>query len=220
MTALRIATWNVHGLRAGIETVAAVVRAEAPDVLLVQESGSRRGLRAMAEATGLTAASDPVVFPRRRVRNAVLVRPTLEVGSHRLLRLRAGSWFAPRGVLIARLPGLTVASVHLGLRRDERRRHAEQLLHVLPRPDQQVVVGGDLNAHPDDPATRTLASSYPDVWAAASGGRGLTMPAAAPTARIDYLFASPRIRVRRAWLAGTPTASDHLLVVADLELSG
>lgn len=220
MTRIRLATWNVHGLRAGVEAVAARIHEEVPDLLLVQESGSRRDLRALAEATGLTVASDPVVFPRRRVRNAVLLRPALGLRSHRLIRFDGASWFAPRGALIAKLHGLTAVSLHLGLGSGERRRHAEQLLRTLGEMRGPTVVGGDLNAHPDDPATDALSSRYGDVWAAVGEGAGLTIPAAGPTARIDYLLVGPGVRALRAWTAGDGRLSDHLMVVADLELPG
>jgi endonuclease/exonuclease/phosphatase family metal-dependent hydrolase len=216
VTELRIATWNVHGLRAGVEAIAVPVRAEHPDVLLVQESGSRRRLGELAAAIGMEVASDPVVFPRRRVRNAVLVRPPLALGRHRLMRFRGGSWFSPRGALIAEVDGITVASLHLGLERSERRDHVDQLLEAVGR-DPKAVIGGDLNAHPDDPAAAAIAETYPDVWTAGGEGPGLTMPSDRPEARIDAIFAGVAVRALRARTVAT-AASDHLMVVADLEL--
>ena len=35
---IRVATWNVHGLRAGAEAVARVIRDEAVDIVLLQET--------------------------------------------------------------------------------------------------------------------------------------------------------------------------------------
>ena len=87
-----------------------------------------------------------------------------------------------------------------------------------------MVIGGDLNATPDERAMRWLADRYWDVWAAvaprhAAGGSGGTFPALDPSARIDYLFASAGLRVTSA---GVPVraaeASDHLPVVAELEV--
>lgn len=219
MRRLRVGTWNVHGLRGGVEAVAEVVRREGIQILLVQESGPRRALRALGDALGMAVASDSTVWPRRRVRNAVLARPEMGLRSHRLVRFADGTWLAPRGALLAGLDGLTAVSVHLGLSSAERRSHASQLLAALPG-DDAVLVGGDLNAHPDDPATILLAERCPDVWPIAGEGSGLTMPASAPTARIDYLLASPDLRPVRAWTAGDATASDHLLVVAELEVPG
>jgi endonuclease/exonuclease/phosphatase family metal-dependent hydrolase len=216
VTSLRIATWNLHGLRAGVEAVAEAVRAEWPDVLLVQESGPRRRLSALGAALGMTMATDPIVFPRRRVRNAVLVLPPLRLRSHRLMRFHGGSWFAPRGAMIAKLDRLTVVSLHLGLRRSERLAHVRQLLDAMGR-DPKAVIGGDLNAHPDDPAALAIAEAHPDLWVEVGEGPGLTMPAQRPTARIDAIFGGPSVRAIRAWTAA-PHGSDHLMVVVDVGL--
>jgi endonuclease/exonuclease/phosphatase family metal-dependent hydrolase len=216
MSSLRIATWNVHGLRAGVEAVGEAVRAERPDILLVQESGPRRRLSALGESLGMTVATDPIVFPRRRIRNAVLVTPQLELRSHRLMRFEGGPWLAPRGAMIAKVDGLTVVSLHLGLKRSERLAHVRQLLDPLGR-DPKVVIAGDLNAHPDDPSAVAIADGYPDVWGAVGEGPGLTMPAVRPTARIDAIFAGSAVRPIRAWTAASHV-SDHLMLVADVSV--
>ena len=80
-----------------------------------------------------------------------------------------------------------------------------------------MVVGGDLNAHPDDASPARIAASYPDVWANVGEGGGSTYPASEATARIDYLFAGPRVQPLRAWTVGGEV-SDHLMVVADLQI--
>jgi len=100
----RVATWNVHGLRGGVGAVAEVVRAEAVDLLLMQESGPRRRLRELGEALAWSVAADPPAFPRRRVQNAVLVRPALaDHVRSRLIRFQVASPVHPRGVLLAEL---------------------------------------------------------------------------------------------------------------------
>jgi endonuclease/exonuclease/phosphatase family metal-dependent hydrolase len=214
---MRVATWNVHGIRAGAEAVAAVVRDQAVDILLLQESGPRRRLRALGAALGMVVCGDPPAFPRRRIQNAVLVRPTPGVRTRRLVRFDAGSVLHPRGALIVGLDDLTAVSVHLGLRGTERGRHVERLLEILRGIDEAVVIGADLNAHPEDAGPARIAASYQDVWTRAGDGEGRTLPSHTPTARIDYLFASPAAQPLRAWTAGG-TASDHLMVVADLRL--
>jgi endonuclease/exonuclease/phosphatase family metal-dependent hydrolase len=223
--AIRVATWNVHGLRAGTEAVARVIRDEAVDILLLQESGPRRGLRALGAALGMVVYSDPSSFPRRRVQNAVLARPPWEVRSHRLVRFHGGSLVHPRGAVIARLEGITAVSVHLGLVGAERGRHVEQLLEILRGIDEPIVVGGDLNAHPEDAVTATIAAVLPDVWTRVGGsvgrdlgqGHGRTFPSSVPTARIDYLFTGRAFRPLRVWTSGG-TLSDHLMVIADLQV--
>lgn len=220
---IRVATWNVHGLRAGVETVAKVVRGERVDVLLLQESGPRRRLRALGATLGMVACGDPPAFPRRRIQNAALVRPPREVRSHRLVRFDTGSPVHPRGALIARLNDVTTVSVHLGLESAERGRQVTQLLEILRGIDEPVVIGGDLNARPEDASPARIAASYPDAWTHVDGGEGQdpgwTFPSDMPSARIDLLLASAAIQPLRAWTIGG-TASDHLMVVADLSLGG
>ena len=218
MSAIRAATWNVRGLRAGVDAVAAVIREQEVDVLLVQESGPRRRLRSLGATLGMEVAVDPFAFPRRRAKDAVLVPPTRPIRSHRQIRFRGGSLLYPRGALIARLDDFTAVSVHLGLNGAERRDHVTQLLAALRDEPHPVLLGGDLNALPWDPATSAIAHTYPDAWAAVGAGDGPTMPAVDPTARIDFLFAEPTVRPLRVWTVPT-TASDHLMVVADLEIT-
>lgn len=220
---LRVGTWNVHGLRTGVEAVTDVVRDQAADVLLLQESGPRRRLQALGAVLGLVVCGDPPGFPRRRIQNAVLVRPPREVRSHRLVRFDGGSMIHPRGALIARLDDVTAVSVHLGLEGAERGRHVEQLLEILRRIDEPIVVGGDVNAHPEDAVFATITATLPDVWSRVgeSDGQdhGSTFPSSVPTARIDYLFTGPAVQPLRVWTAGG-TVSDHLMVVADLQVGG
>jgi endonuclease/exonuclease/phosphatase family metal-dependent hydrolase len=218
-TPIRVATWNVHGIRGGVDTVAEVVRAEAVDVLLLQESGSRRRLRALGEALGMAVCGDPPAFPRRRIQNAVLVRPPRGVRSYRLVRFPPESLVQPRGALIARLDDATVVSVHLGLKSAERGRQVSHLLEILRGIDEPLVIGGDLNAHPGDPSPARIAATYPDAWTHVDGSEGWTFPSDMPTARIDFLFVSARVEPLRARTVGG-TTSDHLMVVADLSIGG
>ena len=214
---IRVATWNVHGLRAGAEVVARVIREEAVDILVLQESGPRRRLRALGAALGMVVCHDPLAFPRRRIQNAVMARPPRTVRSQRLVRFDGGSVVHPRGALIARLDDVTAVSLHLGLEGAERGRHVEQFLEILRGIDEPVVVGGDLNAHPEDAVSATIAAILPDVWTLAGEGDAMTFPSSEPTARIDYLFTGPALQPLRVWTAGG-TVSDHLMVIADLQI--
>jgi endonuclease/exonuclease/phosphatase family metal-dependent hydrolase len=222
---LRVTAYNVHGFRAGVGAVAAVVADLAPDVLLLQESGPRRSLRGLARAAGFASAADPVSPLRRRVRNAVLVRPPWSIAQRRLVRFDRSRWWYPRGALVARVahpdgPDLWAVSVHLGLDGPERGRHVRELVALVDTLEGRapVVVGGDLNVTLDARVVATIATRLPDVTA----GRGrATFPASNPTARIDHLFASAALRVaaQATGAVGASTASDHLPVTADLAWS-
>jgi endonuclease/exonuclease/phosphatase family metal-dependent hydrolase len=218
-TTLRLATWNVHGLRGGVAAVARVVREEAIDVLLLQESGARRRLRGLGTELGWIVCADPPAFPRRRIQNAVLLRPSQAASvSSRLVRFEGDSLLSPRGALLAETgDGWTVVSVHLGLRAPERGRHVEQLAEMLEGTSGRFVIGADLNALPEDPGPAAVARWATDCWAAVGEGDGATFPSLEPTARIDYLFVGPAIRPHRTWTV-TSTISDHLMVVAEVEM--
>jgi endonuclease/exonuclease/phosphatase family metal-dependent hydrolase len=217
---LRVATWNVHGMRAGVAEIARPIHADEVDIVMLQESGPRRRLPTLGESLGMVVCPDPWAFPRRRVQNAILVRRGLAgTVSHRLHRFSAGSLLSPRGVMLADVDHrFTLLSVHLGLSRGERKHHVAQLLAMIAGSPGGFVIGGDLNALPEDPGPSSLAGSASDCWDAVGEGSGATFPSHAPTARIDYLFAGRAFRPLRAWTAGG-TASDHLMVVAELELT-
>ncbi|MGH2680666.1 MAG: endonuclease/exonuclease/phosphatase family protein [Actinomycetota bacterium] len=216
--AIRVATWNVHGLRGGVAAVAEVVEAEEVDILLVQESGPRRRLAALGRALGMTVLADPRAFPRRRVHDAVLVRSGHEVRRHELIRFGSGPFLQPRGALVARLADPLIAvSVHLGLRGPERGRQIGELVSFLEGAADGFVLGGDLNVLPEQAGPARLAGVATDCWVAAGEGPGPTFPSTDPTARIDYLFVGHAVQALRARTAGA-TASDHLMVVADLRV--
>ena len=90
--------------------------------------------------------------------------------------------------------------------------------------DEPVVVGGDLNAHPEDAVTATIAAVLPDVWTRVGGsdgrdhGQGQEGRSLVRADRSDRLplrgFGLPAARV---WTSGG-TVSDHLMVIADLEV--
>jgi endonuclease/exonuclease/phosphatase family metal-dependent hydrolase len=217
----RVGTWNVHGLRGGVSAAAQVVSDEELDVLLLQESGPRRRLRALGETLGMVVCEDPRAFPRRRIQNAVLVRGGLATTVYsRLHRFSGGSHVYPRGVMVADVDErFSVMSVHLGLSGSEREQHIGQLVAMIAGSSGGFVIGSDLNALPGDPAPSSLAGRASDCWEVAGEGAGATFPSHAPTARIDYLFSGRAFRPLRAWTAGG-TASDHLMVVAELALTG
>lgn len=220
--------YNVRGFRDGADRVRAVVEAEGPDVLLLNETGGRRALARFARSLGMDVAADPWSPLHRRVKDAVLVRPPWRVVSHRLHRFPRSARFYPRGALIAQLgrtgERIWAASVHLGLHPGERRRHAEELVGIARSLRGPVVFGGDLNETPEGRAARHLAERFWDAWVAArdeEAAAGLTFPAREPSARIDYVFVSDAVRVERAAVPDgerVRVASDHRPVVADLRL--
>ncbi len=223
---LRVLVYNVSGFRRGVGRVAAVVDEHAPDLVLLNECGSRWRLRRFAETVGMQAASGRLV-PRmaRLVRNAVLVRPPWRLVSAELRRFDGTGRAYPRGAMVARLGRagfrMHAASIHLGLSVPERRGHAEEVTDLATSLGDPVLVGGDLNDTPDGPAAGWIGDRLWDVWARGGEGAGATFPSAEATARIDYLFASEHFGIERAVVLDGPEergASDHLPLLADLSV--
>lgn len=218
----RVLVYNVHQLRAGVGAVAAAIERHRPDLVLLNETGPRRRLRALARELGMAVARDPLSPLRRRIRNAVLVRPPWRIVRHRLHRFAdVRRRLNPRGALVALVEGpagrLWVCCLHLGLHPLERLHAAREVL-ALELPDP-AVVGGDLNELPDGRAVRLLGERFGDAWAIAGEGDGATFPATSPRARIDYLFVSDGLVVEGVRVAcdePSRRASDHLPLVVDL----
>ena len=222
---IRAVSYNVQSFRAGLDRAANVLAPEQPDIVFLQECGSKRAVRALAHSLEMDAESSHRSFGR--VHNAVLFRPpwsvfNVEVGAF----TREGQMLA-RGFVAVRLRRmgmpLTVIAAHLGLAAHERETHARELTDWLAGVEEPVVLGLDLNEGPESPAATWLASRLFDVFGHTGRGPGETFPARVPTTRIDYLYVTEQIRPLRAWVSAVPdvvTASDHRPVIADLELEG
>jgi endonuclease/exonuclease/phosphatase family metal-dependent hydrolase len=224
---VRAVTYNVRGFRDGRSRATAVVRELAPDVLLLQESGSRRALRRFAGELGMRVASDPWSPFRRRVKNAVLLAEPWRFDSSELIRFPTARRWYPRGAVVARATAgadvIWAVSVHFGLEGAERAGQAASLTDLAATlVGGLVIVGGDLNASPEARATARIAATLRDAWSNAGNGDGPTYPASAPTARIDYLFVGSAGAIVGATVGaeGASRASDHLPVAVDLRLAG
>ena len=89
--------------------------------------------------------------------------------------------------------------------------------------DASSIVAGDINASPGEPGWRELAERGSDAFAVAGVGDGFTSNVRALTRRIDGIFPGPGIGVRSVEVidnADVRIASDHLPVLAELELPG
>ena len=248
---LRIATYNIRkGGSRRRAAIADVLKTLDADVTVLQEATDRAVVDWLADATGSV-----VSIAERGRSVAVLTRGPAQAGAGRWHRLPTGRSFAEvhlpeRGI---RLLGVHL-SAGLS-RRGERRRavEVEALLAVAadpPGPDRTLIIG-DLNAiSPSDalsvatlPAwirlllridggisTRVIArvldggfvDAYRLLHPTESGG---TLPAVAPTVRLDYVMLgrslAPAVASCRIGDASLPmmlAASDHLPLVTVLDV--
>lgn len=228
-------SYNVHvgiGMdkRLDLPRVADVINRERPDLVGLQEVdvGVRRTNRVdqiaeLARLTGMEAAFAPnLEYQGGWYGVAVLSRLPVLKTEHRLFdHLREAE---RRGCLRVEVKAggrrLSFVTTHLDYQhRDNRRFETEQLLATLSGVRSPVVVAGDFNDEPAGDSYKLMLTRLADAWAAASPpGDGPTYPADRPVKRIDYVFHSPALRARRAWVVES-LASDHRAVVAEFEFT-
>jgi endonuclease/exonuclease/phosphatase family metal-dependent hydrolase len=223
---LRVLSYNIRSMRDDRAALASVIRSCSPDLVCVQEAP--RFLRWRSKCAALARTSGMVVVTGGPPAGAMLLLSRLGVDVH-----------ATRDVLLSRTPGLhqrglaiaevtvngarfAVASMHLGLKPEERMRHADEVMAVMAGFDVPVVLAGDVNERPGEPSWSLLADAYQDCWTAAGGnesGAGGTYRADAPYERIDGVFADRRLSVLSCEVRSEPEvakASDHRPVLAVL----
>jgi endonuclease/exonuclease/phosphatase family metal-dependent hydrolase len=220
---VRAVSYNVRSFRGGVDDIAEVLATEAPDLILIQECGPRPRLSRLAELLDMDHVSSHRMFSR--LRNGVLFQAPFRAAGVEVHELSREGRTIRRGYVTVtlRAPGLrfTAVSAHLGLADRERQRHARELTDHLAGVEGPLVLGMDLNEVPTGPSARWISERLYDAFGQAGEGRGETLPARSPTARIDYVFASDGVRIEGAWVPGgalVAGASDHRPVVADLEI--
>jgi endonuclease/exonuclease/phosphatase family metal-dependent hydrolase len=248
---VRIATYNVRkGGRKRRRFLADVVGALDADLTVLQEATDPNVVRYIADATG---AQVVIHAPGRSV--AVVSRlPVAQARWHRLARARSFVEVELAGLGV-RVLGVHM-SAGLS-RRGERRRQRElqRLLATACIDDagDRTVIAGDLNSiAPGDLTAVARLPAWIRLLLRVDGGIGTavigtvleegftdafrrqnpdvvgaTMPAAAPSVRLDYLMLGRALVPAlvacshgQVELPSLLAASDHLPVVADLDLAG
>lgn len=243
---VRVMSFNIHhgeGSDAALDLarIAAVIESQRPAVVGLQEVDRHWSSRSdfedqasrLAELTrmhvvfGANLDLDPPApdRPRRQFGNAILSRyPILNWDNTPLPRFEDHE---QRGLLRAEiaLPGrrLQVYNTHLQHNdAAERLAQAQAILSIMGLDGAAgsrrapAILTGDFNAPPDTPEILTLTERLRDAW---TGPGGFTHPSESPTHRIDYVMTTPDVRTRAvSVVADDPVASDHLPVVADLDV--
>ncbi|HKO16316.1 MAG TPA: endonuclease/exonuclease/phosphatase family protein, partial [Gemmatimonadaceae bacterium] len=240
---LRVMTYNIRSGNGDLAGTAAAIRAQAPDLVALQEVdvhwAERSGFADQATELGQRLGM-PVRFariyqlpaatpgaPPREFGVALLSRfPFLAFHDDTLTRLSTqDSNPVPRpmpglldAVVNVRGTAVRVFDTHLDYRRDPRVRMTQvaEMLARLGDLSQPTLVFGDLNAAPDAPELQPLLARLHDAWSVDTAP-GFTYPADAPRERIDYVLVSPQFSVRSARVPETQ-ASDHRPVVVELVL--
>ncbi|MER6166521.1 endonuclease/exonuclease/phosphatase family protein [Streptomyces violaceorubidus] len=229
---IRVLSYNIRSLRDDTDALARVIKACAPDLVLLQEAP--RFFRWRKKITRLAAAADLVLLSggATAAGPALLcsLRATVERTEDVLLPLTPGLHRRGLATAVVRIGGarLGVLSTHLSLDADERHAQAGLLLDQLTALKvTHAVAGGDLNERPGGRTFRRLGDGLRDCWTAAPWGGEYTFPAAAPDRRIDAVFVTEGVEVLGCGVpSGLPgvagddlrAATDHLPVLTALRV--
>lgn len=243
---LRIMTYNVHSCigtdgKCRPDRTAATIARYAPDIVALQEldMGRKRTnfedqARTVAELLLMHHHYYPALqFGEESYGDAVLSRFPMVIRKTALLpALQDGHQREPRGAIWATLDihgiKLHIINTHLGLGRQERILQARELAgsNWLKHPDCRGphILCGDLNAVAGSKAYRSFMPRLNDVQACTDKPRRYkTWPSRFPLVRIDHIFVSSHFTIKNVMVAGDKNirqVSDHLPVIADLELTG
>ncbi|MEU6315206.1 endonuclease/exonuclease/phosphatase family protein [Streptomyces sp. NPDC047014] len=229
---IRVLSYNIRSLRDDEEALVRVIRACAPDVVLVQEAP--RFFRWRKHAARLARKCDLVVLGGGATATGPLLLCSLRISAERtediLLPPTPGLHRRGLATAVVRIGGVRagLVSTHLSLDRTERAAQAGLVLERLAALDVPYgIAGGDVNEGPEGPAFARLAGALQDCAAVAPWGGGPTFPVAEPARRIDAVFATPGVEVLGCGVpSGLPgvrrsdllAATDHLPVLAALRL--
>jgi endonuclease/exonuclease/phosphatase family metal-dependent hydrolase len=229
---IRVLSYNIRSMRDDPAALARVIRACAPDLVLVQEAP--RFFRWRKKLARLAAASGQVILSGggTAAGPAILcsLRATVERTEDILLPLTPGQHRRGFATAVVRFGGARVGvlSCHLSLREDERYEQAALLLDRLAGLGvEHAIAGGDLNEHPGGRTFARLTESLQDCWALAPWGGEHTWTRTDPGRRIDAIFATKGVEVLGCGVPlGHPgvtetdlrAATDHLPVLAALRI--
>lgn len=244
---IRIMTYNVHGCvgcdgRLDPVRIAEVIASEDPDVVALQELDVSRERSGKAHQARLIAEQLDMRFhfhPAMRIKeeeeygDALLARWPLSLRkSGELPTVNERLAFEPRGALWASIQvggvEIQVVNTHLGLSNNERKAQIEALMgHEWVRHPQCAgmphVLCGDFNALPGSKVYQRACRDLSDTQRMLPGHRPrATFPSRWPLIRLDYILVSRELRCEGVRVVKTKlarVASDHLPLVADLELN-
>lgn len=244
----RLLTYNIqHGGGDRIASIAKVINACSPDLVLLQEATNPGNVERLAEATGMTdfrafQKQSLGFMSRVKVASSQWIRP--RISRHAFVEVvPAGERF--------RVFGVHLSAVHAAWTEQRRVFELRALLRSIDQHrDRFHVLAGDFNtvAPGDQFSVGQLPMRYrPLMWLSGGSVRwrtiqtvldagyvdafktlhpqdpGLTLPSGDPHIRLDYVFV-PKVdtgRVQSCAVVRDPIAagaSDHLPVVTDLRL--
>ena len=241
---IRVLVFNIHAGKDAkgvdnLEGVARLVTSTRADLVLLQEvdrgttrSGNVDQIDRLATSTGYAPAFAPslVSYQGGQYGIAALAREFLGYQATIPLAVtpvqtRSGGSREPRVALLAyaTVRGMSwrFVNTHVDPSDAAARGHELRQVAAVAREQHQsgrpLLVGGDLNATPDDPGLAALRDAgLRDAWVECGRGDGFTFPADAPVKRIDYLWLGGSLQCASAEVLAS-TVSDHRPLLVTLK---
>jgi len=221
---MRIMSYNIRNAKGmdnkiDYDRVAAVIRAEDPDIVALQEldsmtnrSGRKDVLKEIADRCGYYYNyGAAIVYDGGKYGVGVLSKEK---------PLRVSNTPLPgkeerRNLEIVEFKKFVVFAIHFSLTEADRDSSVEIINREMKNIRKPIFLAGDFNADPSSVAIIRLRDSY---WKLLSG-EAPTFPANKPRTCIDYIFAlkAREYRVSRAEVIADSMASDHRPVVVDIK---
>lgn len=236
---LRVMSWNIYRGKLGIDGLAKVIRQESPDVVLLQEvlrpkfapekvdqaaslNGSLSGYHtyslASLQSGNVHPYGDPAILSRLPMKDCQIVDAN-----------DGGRAYAIIATLDAMGPPIHFVSVHLNgtFKLDPRHvvesmaarhRQVSDLINRVGELEGVAIIGGDFNTPEWMPEYRQMGEAWNDLGVSNDPAL-LTMPAASPAMRIDYVFAKGGPVHSTGYRVVESVASDHRPVIVDVEFA-
>ncbi len=131
--------------------------------------------------------------------------------------VRIGSGFETRCLLKAEIDvagGLAVLVTHFGLNASEQKNAVKTVLQHLDA--DKLILMGDFNVTPDDAVLQPIRKKCKDAADLFTQPKQ-SFPSDAPNVKIDYIFATPAVRILAADIPST-VVSDHRPHTAEIEI--
>lgn len=224
--ALRVMTYDIgHAERQGLEAIAAVIRAESPDLvgLADVDLGAPRTASAdqaarLGQLTGMANLFRAASTGDAGANGVALLSRYPMTGGERVTLPSPGEPRIVSTVDVDLGSGATVRVAVTALDAAEVSR-AAQVVEVtkLLGPTPRSILLGSLGGEPSEPSIVTLSAAMNDAWSLLSDGGGATFPADAPTRRLDYVFVGKGLsKPTRVVVPDASTAAFHRPVVCDI----
>lgn len=227
-TTLKVLCWNIHhgvgvDKKLDLQRIAAVIRAQAPDVVALQEvdRGCRRSAGTdqpaiLGELTGLKSAfGEAMPYDGGSYGQAILSKHP--IASTEVIRLSQNGEprIGFRAEILHPAGPVTLVSVHFDYRSPESRlAEGGNLLKALEPISGPLVVAGDLN---DVPGSATLALFKAPWEKVTLKAPSLSFPSREPAKEIDHIFQRGLTVTGDASVIDERIASDHRPITAVLE---